>query len=125
MAGALPHSPEAVADQLHDPGGAQPGPEFERIVGLAAFAFHVPLVLMTLAGRDRQVSRAQYGLDLPGAQQALSLCAHVVANNALLVVADASVDGRFAKHPLVSGPPGIRFYAGVPLLSGDGQPTGS
>ncbi|MCT7653757.1 PAS domain S-box protein [Oceanimonas sp. NS1] len=38
-----------------------------------------------------------------------------MADGAPLVVSDASQDARFADHPLVTGKPGLRFYAGMPL----------
>jgi diguanylate cyclase (GGDEF)-like protein/PAS domain S-box-containing protein len=43
----------------------------------------------------------------------------------MLVVPDTLQDERFRDHPHVTGAPGIRFYAGQPLHSLDGQPLGT
>jgi GAF domain-containing protein len=41
------------------------------------------------------------------------------------MVPDAQSDPRFASHPLVTGPPFLRFYAGVPLRIDGGAPLGT
>jgi PAS domain S-box-containing protein len=43
----------------------------------------------------------------------------------VVTVADASQDSRFADHPLVTGPPHVRFYAGAPILGAGGDVTGA
>jgi GAF domain-containing protein len=56
----------------------------------------------------------------------VSFCAHAILSpREVLVVPDASRDDRFAGNPLVQFDPGIRFYAGVPILSPNGQPLGA
>ncbi|MFM7313117.1 MAG: EAL domain-containing protein, partial [Cyanobium sp.] len=42
-----------------------------------------------------------------------------------LIIEDARQDPRFADNPLVLGDPGIRFYAGFPLISPNGFALGS
>lgn len=54
-----------------------------------------------------------------------SFCATAMHDPDILVVPDASRDRRFADFALVTGPPFIRFYAGVPLVTPDGVPVGA
>jgi len=42
-----------------------------------------------------------------------------------MLVEDATADPRFAENPYVVGEPYIRFYAGAPLVNGEGNALGS
>jgi diguanylate cyclase (GGDEF)-like protein len=42
-----------------------------------------------------------------------------------LLVSDARVDPHLGQHPLVAGPPHVRFFAGVPLCDQQGRLAGS
>ena len=55
----------------------------------------------------------------------VAFCAHVLDQRTPLVVPDASLDPRFAGNPLVTGPDGIRFYAGAPLTTRAGHVLGA
>ncbi|MBW4680379.1 MAG: EAL domain-containing protein [Microcoleus vaginatus WJT46-NPBG5] len=51
--------------------------------------------------------------------------AHTVVQPDVLVVGDMSQDVRFANNPKVTSSPYIRFYAGVPLITSEGQAIGA
>ena len=102
-----------------------PEPGFDRIVRLAALLFGAPMASVSLVGETHQFLKAQVGLGGENTPRRESFCAHALAEPELLVVGDARQDLRFARNPLVVGAPFIRFYAGAPLVTGDGHPIGS
>jgi PAS domain S-box-containing protein len=65
------------------------------------------------------------GMEGPQAERALSFCADVARTPGVTVVEDVPANGRLAHHPLVTGAPGVRFYAGAALIEADGTPLGA
>jgi PAS domain S-box-containing protein/diguanylate cyclase (GGDEF)-like protein len=102
-----------------------PEEAFDRIARLAAFAFDVPIVLISLVDEERQWFKSHHGLAACETPRSVSFCAHAVLGKCMLVVEDALDDERFLDNPLVTGAPNIRFYAGSPLRLGDGQVVGT
>ncbi|MFC4427233.1 PAS domain S-box protein [Deinococcus navajonensis] len=98
---------------------------FDRTVQLAAHLFKAPVALISLVDERRQWFKACHGLNLRETELSLSFCAHALATNSVLVVADARQDARFANNPLVTGDPHLRFYAGAPLVTPDGHTIGT
>jgi diguanylate cyclase (GGDEF)-like protein/PAS domain S-box-containing protein len=92
---------------------------------LAADVFRTPIALVSLVARDRQFFRGQVGLEVSSTSRDVSFCAHAILDDAVLVVPDAMGDPRFAANPLVTGQPGIRFYAGAPLINPQGHRLGT
>lgn len=99
--------------------------QFDRIVRLAARWFDVPISLITLLAKERQWFKAQVGLDRRETAREASFCEHNVSSGKVFVVEDATEDPRFENNPLVTGPPGIRFYAGAPLVAPGGYVVGA
>jgi diguanylate cyclase (GGDEF)-like protein/PAS domain S-box-containing protein len=98
---------------------------FDRFTRLALAAFNVPIALVSLVDRERQWFKSHAGLDYRETPRPLAFCSHAIALDDMLVVADTLADERFVAHPHVTGAPHIRFYAGQPLHSVDGQPLGT
>lgn len=96
----------------------------DGVLQLARRVFDVPGVALNLITEDQQLTVAAAGLPVGENSLDTSFCIHTVASGATLVVGDASGDSRFATNPLVTGPPGIRFYAGEPIVA-DGEPVGA
>ncbi|MBP0495777.1 PAS domain-containing protein [Pararoseomonas indoligenes] len=111
---------------LHRTGLLDTPPEqaYEDLVRLAADLVGVPMAAVHLVAEDRQWGKAEVGLGTRDIPRDIAFCPTTMLEPDGLVVPDATKDPRFANNPLVTGGPGIRFYAGVPLMS-EGLPIGA
>jgi PAS domain S-box-containing protein len=100
-------------------------PELAAITGFAARMCEAPVALVSLVEDERQRFLAREGFDQRESPRETSFCAHAMLGSAVMEVPDATRDPRFAGNPLVTGEPRIRFYAGAPLVSGEGVPLGA
>ncbi|WP_070106572.1 GGDEF domain-containing protein [Burkholderia plantarii] len=98
---------------------------FDRIARLARRIFDVPIALVSLIDENRQWFKSCFGLAERETPRDVSFCAHAILSHDALVIPDATLDPRFADNPLVTGAPGIRFYAGHPLALPDGTNLGT
>jgi signal transduction histidine kinase len=97
---------------------------FDRIARVAAQLFGMPMALITLIDADRQWAKSCFGPIDREIPREDSFCTHDLDLPAALVVPDAREDPRFAGNPLVTGPPGLRFYTGVAFHSAEGHALG-
>lgn len=103
-----------------------PEAAYEDIVRLASVICGVPIAMVSLIDRERQWFKAVVGIDVQQTPRGIAFCDHAIREpNQLMEVSDAQLDPRFVDNPLVAGDPGIRFYAGMPILSGDGFALGT
>jgi CheY-like chemotaxis protein len=136
MSGPLPGAPKSV---LEDPErlaaveallpGPTGNPDLDRFTQLAAKMLNVPVAVITLVDKDRQLYASQTGVAPPGTQLGetsleLSFCQFAVTSRQALRIDDA------ATHPLVSSNPAVdtrnmKSYVGIPLLVGGNQAVGT
>lgn len=100
-------------------------PEFDALVRRAAEITGTPMALISLIDEHRQWFKARIGIEVRETPLAISFCTHAVRGTGVFTVADATVDERFARNPLVTGDPHVRFYAGAPLATADGTRIGT
>lgn len=99
---------------------------YDDLVRVAAAICGTPMGSVTLVDADRQWFKAKLGLQEDDTPRDTAFCAHAILQpDAPTIVEDASLDPRFHDNPFVLGGPGIRFYAGTPLLGIEGLPLGT
>lgn len=99
---------------------------FDDLVMIASAVCGMPMGSVSLIDADRQWFKARLGLDAPETSRDNAFCAHAILSpDEVMVVADAMEDPRFRDNPLVVSDPGIRFYAGAPLMGMEGLPMGT
>ncbi|MBA4329706.1 MAG: hypothetical protein C0428_15890 [Polaromonas sp.] len=99
---------------------------YDDITRLAADVCGTPIALISLTDNHRQWFKSRMGLQAREMPRENSFCSHAInAPHNMLIVPDTATDERFVNHPLVTGDPKIRFYAGAPLLTRDGHLLGA
>ncbi|MBJ3785716.1 GGDEF domain-containing protein [Devosia sediminis] len=100
-------------------------PAFDRVARLVRLIFDVETSLVTMIDAHRQWYKAALGTPLSQVPVRDSFCQHALLSPRALVVPDATLDPRFSANPHVTAPNGVRFYAGMPLVTEDGQTIGT
>jgi len=97
----------------------------DPVVRIASRMFGMPVAAVNMVGDDHVFFAAAHGIDTADMRRDVSFCAHAINQRGVMVVVDATSDDRFHDNPLVTGASGVRFYAGVALLSPDGHAMGA
>lgn len=99
---------------------------FDDLAKMVSYICQTPMALISLVDKNRQWFKANIGLGGQQTSRKVSFCAHALAQkDTLLVIPDTLKDERFYDNPLVTDTPGIRFYAGAPLITPEGYAIGT
>lgn len=102
-----------------------PEERFDRLTKIVRRIYHVPVALISLIDDDRQWFKSRQGLEITETPRSTAFCDYTIRQDRMLIVEDATRDIRFQSNPLVTGPPYIRFYAGMPIREPSGFRIGS
>ena len=102
-----------------------PEQAFDDLTLLASYVCETPIALITLVDANRQWFKSKVGLSASETSRSVSFCSHAIKQTGLYIVQDATNHETFRENPFVTGDMNIRFYAGAPLITPDGQALGT
>lgn len=105
--------------------GLEMDPALGAITRFAARLCETPIALVTMVEDGRQRFLSRTGFDESETPRRQGFCAQAMLGDSAMIVRDARQHPQFAGNPLVAGPPHVRFYAGIPLISSEGAPLGA
>lgn len=102
-----------------------PEAHFDAVCRLARTLFRVPYAWISLVDADRLWCKASSGIRFGPLARDAAFCHRAILGDAPLMVEDAVRDPRFRDVAAVAGAPGLRFYAGAPLMLRPGLALGT
>ncbi len=102
-----------------------PEVNYDSITSLMSKISGAPVSLITMLDRNRNYLKSHHGVPFDESPREISFCGHAINSDArITVIEDALEDERFFDNPLVTEA-GVRFYAGVPLVTPDDYRLGT
>ncbi len=99
-------------------------PLYHQLALQASRFCQVPMAAITLAHVSEERFFAKIGIEVRSIPLDASFGAHAMAHGQLLVVEDATKEPYLSSNPLVTQAPGVRFFAGMPLVNPQGVAFG-
>jgi serine/threonine protein kinase len=101
-----------------------PDGAFDRITSLAARIFEVPIALVSIVDEDRIWFKSHHGIEINEVERSRGLAQTGGLHDHTLVLEDIERDRRLTMDVSGVRAAGVRFYAGVPLMTPDGHNLG-
>jgi diguanylate cyclase (GGDEF)-like protein len=98
---------------------------FDRVTRMARKSMNVRVAAITLVDKDRQWFKSVEGWDIRELPKSHSLCLQTISKAEPVIIEDMQKDPAYSSHPLVTGGPKFRFYAGFPLIDASGTVVGT
>ena len=103
-----------------------PEPEFDELTRLASELCDAPIALVGLLDEHRNWFKSAQGTGgIMESPRGISFCTHAIQERGVMIVPDTHDDPRFSVNPLVTQAPHLRFYAGAPLRTPEGNALGT
>ena len=103
----------------------EPEEAYDNLAQLAAFICGTPISLVNFIDENRQWFKAKVGLNVSEMPRSVGLSYLCQERRNVVVVPDTLTDEKLANNPVVTGYPHVRFYAGVPLITPQGDMLGT
>jgi two-component system cell cycle sensor histidine kinase/response regulator CckA len=101
-----------------------PEQAFDDLTRLTSYICGTPIALIGFMDSDRLWFKSRLGWDVAEVPRDMAFCAHTVLQSGVIVVSDTLEDDRLRTCPLATHG-GMRFYAGVSLMSAEGYALGT
>ena len=89
---------------------------FDALARLAAYVCGAPIGLVSLIDQDRVWFKAAHGLSIKDGAHKHSFCCETANSKRVLEVVNAQLDLRFTENQVVTGDPGVFYFAGAPIM---------
>ena len=100
--------------------------DFDDLVEIAQLICDVPIALVSLVSHDQQWFKAEIGLCASSTSLDEAICGYTILGTDVLEIQDTHLDPRTVANPLCSRErEPLRFYAGAPLITPDGNALGA
>lgn len=106
------------------PIAVHPERDFDRLAEIAASLCRTPIAFISIVSENEMWFKARIGFDIDRIPRNMSFCDAVALTGQPVVVPNLLDDERTCCNPLIEAE-GVRFYAGHPILDGDGHMLGT